>query len=227
VTDAGEVRCAWERAVPGEVAFWRRFLTSEKFAHYSNAPLLKSYFRRMLDGRKRADILDVGSGACPTGGWTWPGVEVSLVQADALAWQYLALYEELGMQPVLPIEQQDMTAMTYPDASFDVVFCRNALNHCADPFRAVREMVRVVRPGGWVCLVHGEAPYKVDRFKDMHLWNISMAEDGADVVFWGRDSRFLLSECVLGFHSYQDRRQYKRCVIIMSYLHLEDGQCPR
>lgn len=215
-----EIEQAWGWAIPGEVAFWRRFITGVQFAQYSKAPLLKSYFRCMLEGKTKIDVLDIGCGACPTGGWMWPGVEVNFVQADALAKQYLALYDELGIAPPLPIEEQNICSMTYPDASFDIVHCRNAVNHCADPFNAIREMVRVSRE--WVCLAHGEAAYRPKRYKDMHLWRISMAEDGIDVKFWGRDGDFLLSDCVPGFRSYSDSKQYQKCRIVMSYLQKED-----
>lgn len=37
-----------------------------------------------------------------------------------------------------------------PDASFDMVMCVNALTTVWDPFTSVRELRRVVRPGGVV-----------------------------------------------------------------------------
>jgi ubiquinone/menaquinone biosynthesis C-methylase UbiE len=40
-----------------------------------------------------------------------------------------------------------------PDASFDVVFSVEAIEHAANPEAAVEEMVRVVRPGGWVVVI--------------------------------------------------------------------------
>jgi len=46
-------------------------------------------------------------------------------------------------------QQGDVTRLPFPDASFDVVFCRYLLIHLADPMSGVREMMRVVRPGGY------------------------------------------------------------------------------
>ena len=46
-------------------------------------------------------------------------------------------------------EQGDATRLPFPDASFDVVFCRYLLIHMADPMAVVREMLRVVKPGGY------------------------------------------------------------------------------
>lgn len=47
-------------------------------------------------------------------------------------------------------EVQDMEKMTYPSWCFDIVYCTNALDHTPDALAAVKEMMRVCRPGGWV-----------------------------------------------------------------------------
>lgn len=44
--------------------------------------------------------------------------------------------------------QIDLERIDYPDRSFDVVLCREALMLAADPLRALRESHRVLRPGG-------------------------------------------------------------------------------
>jgi ubiquinone/menaquinone biosynthesis C-methylase UbiE len=46
-------------------------------------------------------------------------------------------------------QQGDATQLPFEDASFDIVFCRYLLIHMADPLKVVREMMRVVRPGGF------------------------------------------------------------------------------
>ena len=38
--------------------------------------------------------------------------------------------------------------LPFPDAAFDVATCRFAFHHLEDPACALREMIRVVRPGG-------------------------------------------------------------------------------
>jgi len=47
----------------------------------------------------------------------------------------------------------DARALPYPDASFDLVLCAHMLEHLADPWRAVHDMERVLRPGGAVVIV--------------------------------------------------------------------------
>lgn len=47
---------------------------------------------------------------------------------------------------------QDIQRMEYPDESFDGVICIEVLEHVADPFRAARELARVLRKGGHLLL---------------------------------------------------------------------------
>ena len=50
----------------------------------------------------------------------------------------------------------DIHAIPLPDASFDCVFCTGTLEHVRDPWTAVREIHRILRPGG---LVHIDVPF--------------------------------------------------------------------
>ena len=43
---------------------------------------------------------------------------------------------------------EDVTALSYVDASFDLVLTSDTLEHVADPMQGLREIHRVLRPGG-------------------------------------------------------------------------------
>ncbi len=57
----------------------------------------------------------------------------------------------LGLTNVTTCEL-DLESIDEPDASYDVVLCREGLMFALDPARAVREIRRVLRPGGRVAL---------------------------------------------------------------------------
>lgn len=104
-------------------------------------------------------ILDVGCGPgsitvdfaemVPRGHVT--GIEIG---SDILA-QAQSLADEKGLVNVT-FEEADVNALKYPDATFDLVFAHQVLQHLPEPVKALREMRRVTKPGGIVAVREGE-----------------------------------------------------------------------
>ena len=46
----------------------------------------------------------------------------------------------------------DLTAMTFDDNSFDAIVCNHVLEHIPDDKKAMKELYRVLKPGGWASL---------------------------------------------------------------------------
>jgi SAM-dependent methyltransferase len=57
---------------------------------------------------------------------------------------------ESGLERRVEVRSGDALHLPFADASFDAAHCERVLMHVEDPDEAVREMVRVVRPGGRV-----------------------------------------------------------------------------
>jgi SAM-dependent methyltransferase len=91
-------------------------------------------------------VLDVGCGVKPYYPFFAP-VASEYVGVDVV--------ENPAAELIGPVE-----ALPVDDASFDVVLCTQVLEHSDDPARAVRELRRVVRPGGRVLAsTHGVQVY--------------------------------------------------------------------
>jgi len=52
----------------------------------------------------------------------------------------------------LSFEVGDVYNLKFEDSSFDVVYAHQVLQHLSDPTRALREMRRVLRDGGWLAI---------------------------------------------------------------------------
>ncbi|MCC6792617.1 MAG: methyltransferase domain-containing protein [Thermomicrobiales bacterium] len=55
-----------------------------------------------------------------------------------------------GYGNIVSLADGDAHDLPFPDASFDAAHVERVLMHLSDPDRALRELHRVVRPGGWV-----------------------------------------------------------------------------
>ncbi len=48
--------------------------------------------------------------------------------------------------------KMDVTSIQFVDASFDVILCNHVLEHVIDDQKAMRELLRVLKPGGWAIM---------------------------------------------------------------------------
>jgi ubiquinone/menaquinone biosynthesis C-methylase UbiE len=104
--------------------------------------------------RPGARVLDAG---CGTGGLArWiagrePGAPLTLLDAAP------GMLERAAAVPGRHVHG-DLRALPFPDEAFDVVVCAWALETLADPASGLRELVRVLAPGGLLCYCFCTAP---------------------------------------------------------------------
>ena len=104
----------------------------------------------------------------------------------------------------------DASAIPVPDGSFDAVLCTEMLEHVPDPVAVVRELGRVLRPGGRLMLtaplgsgihqepyhfVGGFTPFWYQRFlTEAGFQDITVEANGGSLLFFGQESiRFMRS----------------------------------
>ena len=121
---------------------------------------------RLADTPAGASILDIPCG----GGFAFrglrPGQAVQYVAADISAYmlgQARAEAGRRGVRDAIEFVEADVTALQFPDASFDLCVTYNGLHCLPDPRAALGELSRVLRPGGTLrgtSCVRGRGPRK-------------------------------------------------------------------
>lgn len=81
----------------------------------------------------------------------------------------------------------DIHRMPFADNSFDAVLCNHVLEHVADDRQALREILRVLKPGGWAIL---QSP--VDRSRNETLEDPSVTDPRTREKVFGQDDHVRL-----------------------------------
>jgi SAM-dependent methyltransferase len=83
-------------------------------------------------------------------------------------------YTTADLDPTVGELQLDITDMKLPEASFDAIFCSHVMEHVDDDAAAMRELHRVLKPGGWVIVM---VPLDTDRAHTYENRSITSAAD--------------------------------------------------
>lgn len=145
----------------------------------------------LLEGVHPANpkVLDVGAGPATFFGYRLNGKPIELSACDPLASLYADISSRNGI--IWPVQTasgfaEDLSAF-YEPGSFDMVVCRNALDHSFDPVRGIEEMLRVLRVGGSAKLIHFANEAKKNRYSGFHQWNFDIIENRP--VIWNKNER--------------------------------------
>ena len=115
-----------------------------------------------------AQVLDVatGTGLVAVEAGRRVGPRGSVLATDFLqAWEpFVSASASAASVTNVTFGSMPAEELALPDASFDVVYCQFGLMFVPEPLRALREMRRVLRPGGRVGIAVWSVPEKVGLF---------------------------------------------------------------
>jgi SAM-dependent methyltransferase len=159
-------------------------------------PLLRAELER--NPAAEISILDVGAGPVTRLGYRYPGKALRIVAVDPLANAYTRLLQDANLVPpirTLPVAGEALVEHFGP-RTFDIAYAVNSLDHSADPFTIVSNMVAVVREAGIVLLRHQRNEGEREQYEGLHQWNFDVA-DGS-LIFWNNAVRVDITAALHG-----------------------------
>ena len=203
-------RLWWRARKSKEVDFWAAWLVgapgTEEWASDRELrlvpdteirdPLVREALER--NPAEEISILDVGAGPLTKLGYGYPGKSLTIVPVDPLADEYERLLRETGIDPpirTIRVAGEELLEQFGPQ-SFDIACATNSLDHSADPFSIISNMVAVVRPGGVVILRHKRNEGEQARYGGLHQWNFDVV-DGS-LVLWNNAVELDVSSALEG-----------------------------
>lgn len=186
----------WRTRQRSEVDFWADWLvgapgaeewTSDRDSRLDpeteiRDPLVRAELDR--NPAEQISILDVGAGPLTALGFRHPGKSLTIVAVDPLADEYDRLLRGAELDPpirTVGVAGEDLLVHFGSDR-FDIAYAVNSLDHSADPFTIIFNMVAVVRPGGTVLLRHKRNEGESARYGGLHQWNFDVVDDG--LLLW-------------------------------------------
>lgn len=138
--------------------------TTDRYTHGHHESVLRSHTWRTAQNSagfllphlsSGNSLLDVGCGpgtiTMDLAEWVAPGIVVGIDRAPEVIERAREAAEMRSLSN-LSFEVGDVYSLDFADDSFDVVFAHQVLQHTSDPTRALREMRRVLRDGGWLAV---------------------------------------------------------------------------
>jgi SAM-dependent methyltransferase len=189
-------RLWWRTRTSTEVDFWAGWLVgapgTEQWASDRESrldpeteirdPLVRAELER--SPAEEVSILDVGAGPVTWLGYRYPGKTLTIVPVDPLADEYDRLLREAKLDPPIRTVRVAGEALVehFGSRKFDIAYATNSLDHSADPFTIISNMVAVVRTGGVVLLRHKRNEGDSARYGGLHQWNFDVVDDA--LIVW-------------------------------------------
>lgn len=137
----------WWRKHPSACPYGQRFWVEAPHPLITRARL-----REVLDPKPGERILEVGPGTgyytLEMAEWVKPGGRVDILDLQQEMLEHtMRSAAERGLDNITPT-QADASAMPYEDGTYDAAFLVTVLGEIPDQDAALRELARVLRPGG-------------------------------------------------------------------------------
>jgi SAM-dependent methyltransferase len=96
-------------------------------------------------------------------------------------------YLSIDIDPSRAMRQEDLTRLSFPDDAFDLIICVHVLEHIDDDASAIRELRRVLKPGGLSLIMVPIDGTRTETYEDPTI----VTPEQRERAYWYHDHRRL------------------------------------
>jgi SAM-dependent methyltransferase len=196
ITGSEGVYKEWDKEKEGSVAFFeKKLLKGATDKRLDPDRRLRKDVRRYLPkDKKELRLLDVGAGPLTRLGYRWGERKIHIEALDVNGELYRELFERHQVTPpvVTKTSEAEKVNELYEANTFDFAFSRNALDHCYDPIKGIKNMVELIKPGSYALLMHRRNEGHSQGYRGAHLWNFDA--EGEEVIVYNPSVKYTLSK---------------------------------
>jgi SAM-dependent methyltransferase len=123
-------------------------------------------------------ILEAGAGPLSRIGKKWEGHRIEIIPLDPLARQYNRILARRGIVPPVKTIKGSIESLhrQFQKGSIDLIYARNCLDHTADPFKSLINLLEVLKQGRYIYFEHFSAVGEKNNYFGLHQWNFIIQE---------------------------------------------------
>lgn len=207
----------WTKNIFSEADGWAKVIQPQNVGYqdYSFRRTIREFeCDRIPQVTESSVVLDVGCGLYSKFGTQLHGKPLELHAIDPLAAFYNHInqkYDAAFSGSVEPAKKIEFGMFELLSAQFgcdfaDYIIIENAMDHCIDPFSALVEALRVLKPGGLLTTRHciNEACHGL--YDGLHRWNICPDENN-QLLIWNQNNYINASEALREYASIEVIRE--------------------
>ena len=167
----------WSKNINEELDYWRGWL--KEFPNFTVKNNVNDFINKielnkcMKDLPEPIKVIDIGCGLIPALCYANLEKKMNLVTVDVLAEEYIKILSDSGVKvPVLPIKGHvEELDKIFPAESFDFVYMQNSLDHCYDPIKGLKQLIRLAKPNCYIYLKHHVNVGEWTKYHGLHQWD--------------------------------------------------------
>lgn len=205
----------WLGGIGNEILFWKEYMQDKggiykkDFLEVTRPNREFAFEEEIPEDKlgKRLKFVDVGAGPFSDCGTVSTKVKLEVTAIDPLADVYNSLKKKYGLDNGIRIRMGFVECLDtqFAENEFDIVYMRNALDHCFDAVMGIYQLLYICRTGGKVILKHTENEAEREGYQGFHQWNLSLDNPEKSFIIWREDQRI---DAVKIFREYADIELY-------------------